>query len=68
MEIVWKNTSDLHPYQNNPRNNKKAVEQVRNSIEAFGFKVPMVIDNQNVVVTGHTRLLAAQELGMDKVP
>ena len=56
------------PYQNNPRNNDEAVEYVANSIREFGFKVPIVIDKKNVIVTGHTRLKAAKRLGLDKVP
>jgi len=60
--------SDLKPYANNPRNNKASIDKVANSINEFGFKVPIVIDNNNVIVAGHTRLLAAQKLGFIKVP
>lgn len=68
MEIVYKNLSELKPYENNPRINEGGVKYVVNSIKSYGFKIPMVIDKNNVIVCGHTRYKAAQELGMDKVP
>lgn len=58
----------LIPYENNPRNNDKAVEAVANSIKEFGFKVPIIIDKNNVIVAGHTRLKAAKKLGLTDVP
>ena len=58
----------VKPYQNNPRHNDEAVGQVARSIEEFGFKVPLVIDKNNVIVTGHTRWKAAKKLGLEKVP
>ena len=68
MEIVYKNLSELKPYENNPRINDGGVKYVVNSIKSYGFKIPMVVDKNNVIVCGHTRYKAAQELGMDKVP
>lgn len=68
MEIVYKKISELKPYENNPRNNDNAVEYVANSIKEFGFKVPIVIDKDNVIVTGHTRLKASELLGLKEVP
>lgn len=68
LEIVYHKTSDLIPYENNPRNNEDAVKYVANSIKEFGFKVPIIIDKDNVIVAGHTRLLAAIDLGLDEVP
>lgn len=68
LQIVYKNISELNPYKNNPRFNDEAVEAVANSIKQFGFKVPIIIDSSNVIVAGHTRLKAAKQLGMDKVP
>lgn len=68
MEIEYKHIDDIFPYENNPRVNEKAVQYVAQSISEFGFKVPIVIDREGTVITGHTRLLAARELGMDKVP
>lgn len=68
MEIISKKTSELKPYENNPRKNDEAVQYVRNSIEQFGFKVPIIIDKNNVVIAGHTRLKAAEEIGLKEVP
>ena len=68
IEIVYKRIGELVPYEKNPRKNTKAVKYVANSIETFGFKVPIVIDENNVVICGHTRLLASEKLGMDEVP
>lgn len=68
MEIREMSIDDIVPYDNNPRNNSKAVEYVANSIRQFGFKVPIVVDKNNVVVAGHTRLMAAKELGLETVP
>lgn len=58
----------LIPYENNPRINDRAVAAVANSIKEFGFKVPIIIDKNNVIVAGHTRLKAAQKLGLKEVP
>lgn len=68
MQIVDKNIKELIPYSKNPRKNDEAVEAVANSIKEFGFKVPIVIDSENNVVCGHTRLKAAKKLKMDSVP
>lgn len=68
MTIKEIKTNDLKPYENNPRNNDTAVEAVANSIREFGFKVPIVIDKNNVIVAGHTRWKAANMLGLEKVP
>lgn len=66
--MVFLNISELKPYENNPRFNDKAVDAVAASIKEFGFKVPIVIDKDNVIIAGHTRLKAAQKLGMTEVP
>ena len=58
----------LIPYANNPRNNDGAVDAVAASIKEFGFKVPIVIDSENVIVAGHTRVRAAKKLGLETVP
>lgn len=70
MKMKLENISlaELIPYENNPRNNDNAVEAVANSIREFGFKVPIVIDKDNVIVTGHTRLKAAKSLGLSSAP
>lgn len=60
--------SELKPYANNPRDNENAIDAVAASINEFGFKVPIVIDSDNVIIAGHTRLKAAQKLGFEKVP
>ena len=58
----------LRPYEKNPRKNENAVEAVVNSISQFGFKVPIIVDRDNVIIAGHTRLKAAKQLGMTEVP
>lgn len=68
MKIVDVNINDIIPYDKNPRNNESAVAPTKASIEAFGFQQPIVIDKNNVIVCGHTRYLAAKELGLEKVP
>ena len=68
MTIKEIKISELKEYENNPRNNESAVDAVAASIENFGFKVPIVIDKDNVIIAGHTRLKAAQKLGLEKVP
>lgn len=60
--------TDITPYENNPRNNEEAVEKVANSIKEFGFNQPIVVDKDNVIIVGHTRYLAAQELGLTEAP
>lgn len=67
-KITYRKTAELIPYHNNPRENAKAVEAVAASIRNFGFKVPIVIDANDVIVAGHTRLLAAKEIGIESVP
>lgn len=68
MEIVNLNIDELMPYRNNPRRNDEVVEKVAASIKEFGFKVPVVVDRNNVIVAGHTRLKAAKLLGIDTIP
>ena len=68
MEIESIKIEDLKPYENNPRLNDDAVEGVANSIREFGFKVPIVIDRDNVIVCGHTRYLASLQIGLERVP
>ena len=68
MQIIEKNITEITPYEKNPRKNDEAVEYVANSIKEFGFKVPIVIDKNGVIVAGHTRYKAAQELGLEKLP
>lgn len=68
IQIIYKNIGDIIPYENNPRNNEKAVEYVANSIKVFGMKQPIVIDKENVIVCGHTRFEACKLLMYDQVP
>lgn len=68
MEIESISLEALKPYENNPRNNDDAVEAVKESIRQFGFKVPVVIDKDNVIVCGHTRFKASKELGLKEIP
>lgn len=58
----------LRPYENNPRKNDDAVGAVAASIREFGFKVPIIVDKNGVIVAGHTRLKAAKMLGLAAVP
>ncbi len=68
MEIIYKNINDIKEYKNNPRKNNEAVGAVAESIKEFGFKVPIIIDKNSVIVAGHTRKKAAEELGLTEVP
>lgn len=68
MQIDYLQITDIKPYENNPRHNDSAVDAVAASISEFGFKVPIIIDEHNVIVTGHTRYKAAQQLGLTHVP
>lgn len=66
MEVV--SIKKIKPFDNNPRNNAMAVEGVAKSITQFGFLVPIVVDKDGVIITGHTRYEASQKLGMKEVP
>lgn len=68
MEIVDLKTSDIIPYENNPRINDKAVKGVMNSIRDFGFKSPIIVDANHVIICGHTRLKAAKKIGLETFP
>lgn len=68
MNIVQMKVADIIPYEKNPRKNDEAVKYVMESIKEFGFKVPVVIDKDNIIVAGHTRLKAAKKLKLEEVP
>lgn len=68
MQIIEKKLTELKEYEKNPRRNDQAVDAVAASIREFGFKVPIIIDKDNVIVAGHTRLKAARKLGLETVP
>jgi DNA modification methylase len=68
LKIEYIKTADLIPYANNPRKNDAAVDKVVESIREFGFKNPIIVDGNNEIIAGHTRLKAAEKLGMEEVP
>ena len=67
MQVVAKSIDDIKPYENNPRDNDDAVDAVANSIKRFGWQQPIVVDNDEVIVAGHTRYKAAKKLGLKHV-
>lgn len=67
-QIIQMDVDKIKPYDRNPRINTRAVPAVKNSIKQFGFKYPIVVDENNVIISGHTRRLAAIDLGMKTVP
>lgn len=68
MNIIEKRLDEIQPYEHNPRNNDAAVEYVANSLREFGWKQPIVIDKDGIIIAGHTRYKAAQRLGMKTAP
>lgn len=68
IEMQYFDINDIVPYAYNPRDNEAAIESVANSIKLVGFRVPVVIDANNVLVCGHTRVEAAKRLGLAEVP
>ena len=68
LKIEYVNINSIKPYENNPRHNDEAVDFVANSIKEFGFKVPIIVDKDGIIIAGHTRLKASQKLGLKEVP
>jgi len=68
MNVELRPRAEIKPYEKNPRVNDAAVDAVAESIRRFGFRQPIVVDGDGVIVCGHTRWKAAQKLGLDKVP
>ena len=68
MKIEQRPPNKIKPYDKNPRLNDAAVDAVAESIRRFGFRQPVVVDTNGVIVVGHTRWKAAQKLGLKKVP
>lgn len=68
MNVIEIELNKIKPYSKNPRKNDRAVDGVAESIKQFGFKQPLVIDKNNVIICGHTRYKAAQKLGLSTVP
>lgn len=68
LQVVYRKVDEIIPYEKNPRLNDGAVEPVAESIKEFGFKIPVVLSSDGVIVAGHTRIKAAKKLGMEEVP
>ena len=69
MNITIKEVAELIPYVNNSRTHSdEQVAQIAASIKEFGWTNPILIDEQNSIIAGHGRLMAARKLGMDKIP
>ena len=68
MEIIELSLDEIKAYDNNPRRNDEAVDYVAESIKQFGFRVPIVVDKDNVIIAGHTRYKASKKLRLEKVP
>src|SRR5262245_46051239 len=68
MKTELRKLNDIRPYENNPRVNDAGVDALAVSIREFGFRQPIVVDEEGVIVVGHTRWKAAQKLGLDEVP
>jgi ParB-like chromosome segregation protein Spo0J len=68
MKVEWRPISSIKPYPNNPRVNDAAVDAVAASIKEFGWRQPVVVDEEGTVIVAHTRLLAAIKLGLTEVP
>ena len=66
MQVELRDVSTITPYAGNPRRNDAAVEAVAASIREFGFRQPIVVDEQGVIIVGHTRYKAALQLGLRK--
>ncbi|MHB9070207.1 MAG: ParB N-terminal domain-containing protein [Sedimentisphaerales bacterium] len=68
MKIELRDIREIYPYEKNPRINDQAVDAVAASLKEFGFRQPIVVDKDGVIIVGHTRYKAAQKLGLEKVP
>ena len=68
MKVAIRNIDDITPYESNPRVNDQAVDAVAASLAEFGFRQPIVVDGDGVIIVGHTRWKAAKKLGLAKVP
>lgn len=68
MKVKSVKLSEIYPYYDNPRDNTNAVEPTKESIKRFGFVKPILVDKAGVIIAGHTRYVAAYQLGMEFVP
>ena len=67
-ELTDMKLADIRPYEKNPRLNDESVQAVANSIKAFGFRNPIIVDVDGVIIAGHTRYKAALSLGLKTAP
>jgi site-specific DNA-methyltransferase (adenine-specific) len=68
MHVEMRPIGTIRPYENNPRQNDAGVDAVAASIREFGFRQPIVVDEDGVIIVGHTRYKAALKLGLEEVP
>lgn len=68
MNVEVRNINELKAYANNPRKNEKGIPEVAKSIKEFGFRNPVLIDENDEIIAGHTRIEAAKTLGITEVP
>lgn len=68
MKVLLQDIKSIKPYKKNPRNNQNSIEPVIESIKAYGFQQPIVVDKKGTIIAGHTRYKAALEMGLKKVP
>ena len=68
MEVSNRDIEDVRPYEKNPRINGQAIDAVARSLREFGFRQPVVVDTDGVIICGHTRWKAAKQLGLKTVP
>lgn len=68
MKVKVVKLSEIFPYYDNPRDNTNAVEPTKESIKRFGYVKPILVDKAGVIIAGHTRYVAAYQLGMEFVP
>ena len=68
MQIIELKIGDLKPYENNPRINEGAVESLAEIIQKLGFRNPILVNKDHVIIEGHTRLEACKRLGMETIP
>lgn len=68
LEIVYLPVKGIRPYKNNNKTHADNVDSIANSIECFGFQIPIVVNKEYIVITGHGRLMAAQKLGLSEIP
>ena len=68
LKIEYVDINSIKPYKKNPRKNEEAIPYVMESIKQFGFKNPVILDKDNIIVAGHTRIESAKRLGITEIP